>query len=54
MSGAELVGFNVSANAVALTASQVISNYKQNQTINRAKLQQLKLQADEADRKSVV
>jgi hypothetical protein len=48
MVGAELVTFKVSATALAVKVSELVTFYRQKSVVNRAELEQLKWRADEA------
>ena len=48
VTGSELVAFNVSANALAITVSNVVSLYRRDRAIDRAKLRQIEQEAEEA------
>ena len=48
MVGAELVTFKVSATALAIKVSDLVTIYRQKSVVNRAQLEQLRWRADEA------
>jgi hypothetical protein len=48
MTGAELVTFKVSATALAVKVSDLVSFYRERRVVDRTRLDQIKLQADEA------
>jgi hypothetical protein len=48
MTGAELVTFKVSATALAVKVSDLVTLYRQRSVVNRTQLAQIKLKADEA------
>jgi hypothetical protein len=52
VTGSELATFKVSATAISVSISEVVSLYKRNRVVNRAKLQQLQLQAEQALREA--
>jgi hypothetical protein len=47
VTGGELVTFKVSATALAVTVSDLISFYRRNRTVNRSQLAQIQLKANE-------